>query len=484
MKFKEKSEAPAQPQPTRRTQGMGYTGRTSYPVESDNAAPVQMLSDSVLETYIWWAQRYVNEEVVNEQQRGELMIRAREIGGEAKTAEEAQKVFKREVGAGVSLSIAEWLTAKRMSRGMFYQEFIGPFALHNGQFPGTMGIDVSEIIQDLYAYELAGLISQAHAQRLSTEPEGDHADIRDALVKAMNRWVSKQINWSRYFPGPSPFPKEIHFIWSGRQISDTAMENVLRWAKQVGKDWRITMWSDLKISKWSESRGLLKSTNAKRLAGAGISLREANEILDPRFMQMYPVISKYNLAAASDLIRLSVLNQIGGVYADVDIGPGTEDFDALELGTDPTAMPMFAPALRDEDAVRRLVGKGDKEKVTLEDVEAAVREQQAAGAINNNFIVAHPRSLFLEPIINHVAGRIKTIPEEVWRSADGFVAGISGPIAILGMLDKMLKIRDGLTDQEADAFLKEHAVCRWLVQWLTADSSDQDWTLGGGKKKK
>jgi hypothetical protein len=287
----------------------------------------------------------------------------------------------------------------------------------------------------------------------------DSRKYRDQL----DRYISANIDFARFYGrGHEEAKKYIHFIWSGRPISQGALANVLQWAERAkNTPWQVVMWSDGEISNWVESASLLQRSKVK--------LVDVKKIVDPRFAQAYEFARQYNLAGASDLVRLSILKRHGGMYVDVDIGPGTVDL-ANTTTPPPLERPRLAPGIRDAQGVRDLLGLAAETPVTEQHVKAAARRQRSEGVANNNFISSAPNPLAINPIINHVAKAANAIDADSWPNSGGFIAGISGPMAIGGVLDRMEKRGQLPTSKPADT------ITGLPLTWLTPDSEDQQWS--------
>jgi hypothetical protein len=294
---------------------------------------------------------------------------------------------------------------------------------------------------------------------------GDLVDKKPDTKKYWNRldrFISANMNFGKYY-GKEPQGRQyIHFIWSGRPISKGALANIMSWAERAkGTSWQVILWSDTAISNWVEATPLLKR--------AGVRLIDVKGVVDPRFDQAYAFARKHNLAGASDLIRLSVLNRHGGMYVDVDIGPGAIDL-ANATTPGPLERPQLAPGIRDADGVRTLLGLAPHTPVTAEHVKAAERRQRSTGTANNNFIASAAKPMAMNPIINHIAKATKTMDESAWQSAGGFIAGVSGPMAIGGVLDLMTD-KGQLPKKKPSDSITAHP-----LEWLTPESEDQQWS--------
>lgn len=297
------------------------------------------------------------------------------------------------------------------------------------------------------------------------------------IVRRIEQYLVSNLNFGTgnyYDATPSEIPHVVNFFWSGREMSKYALENVLTWAKKAnGTGWQVRMWSDLEISKWSANA-------RKRLAAAGVEIQEARTRIDPRLTAAYEGARQANLASASDFFRLSMLQADGGIYVDVDIAPGGIDLNSLSYQASQQSIPIFAPMLRDARNVREVLGLQPDQEVTPGDVRQAAAIQTRLGLVNGNFIAVQQGSMFLDPIINHIAGkldRILAIDEAFWYEAKDSIAGITGPGPLLGVLAEMVAIRDNVTLDQAHEYLTANVVCDWPLGWVTAESENQNWTL-------
>ena len=123
-------------------------------------------------------------------------------------------------------------------------------------------------------------------------------------------------------------PQHLHLIWLGSMPVNTTerphRRRLLEW-KELNPDWTVYCWSDRtgreyeQLTAWCEANGLVHR-----------SIFDANAILwgDERTI-VYQQIEKGFYANASDLLRLRLLYQLGGVYVDIDVEP--QQFPSLEL---------------------------------------------------------------------------------------------------------------------------------------------------------
>lgn len=92
-------------------------------------------------------------------------------------------------------------------------------------------------------------------------------------------------------------PKTLHFIWLGEKpIPPHCQKNIERW-KELHPEWACKIW------------------------GNGMTLRCFHED-PPRGWEMASLVSRFDsLAAKSDILRLMILREFGGVYLDGDMEP-------------------------------------------------------------------------------------------------------------------------------------------------------------------
>jgi hypothetical protein len=118
-------------------------------------------------------------------------------------------------------------------------------------------------------------------------------------------------------------PKNIHFIWVGCPLPDKYIDNIHRWST-LNSDYEINIWID---------RGSLNSEQLIILGQQLAKLRAKIRDLDSTERDLYNTMLnrdfyndevtgiEANYAAASDILRLAILEQEGGVYIDTDTLP-------------------------------------------------------------------------------------------------------------------------------------------------------------------
>lgn len=143
-------------------------------------------------------------------------------------------------------------------------------------------------------------------------------------------------------------PKMLHFVWLGKPMPEHMQRNVSEW-RRLNPDWLTYIWTDKNIP-------ILRHSDL---------YRRAKDLVPPDALYQF----------RSDIIRLELLYDFGGFYADTDTRPlrplkealgGLEVFAAAEdrnwvgntyLGST-AGHPVFADLIRGLDAnVRRLKGK-------------------------------------------------------------------------------------------------------------------------------
>ena len=141
---------------------------------------------------------------------------------------------------------------------------------------------------------------------------------------------------------------------------------------------------------------------------SSVEHQDIEKILDKRLKKLYQKAvdgdqKAYNMA--SDLARYSILNKHGGVYADVDIGPG--NVNLAEIGQDgqkveENEIPMLGPGLRDkqqlESSSSNMQGNTQQEKM-----QHAAQEQYANDSFGNQFIATPKQHKLIEEIISRIA---------------------------------------------------------------------------------
>jgi hypothetical protein len=270
--------------------------------------------------------------------------------------------------------------------------------------------------------------------------------------------------------GARSIPGELHFIWSGREISEAAQRNIVSWKKRADvaePPWNVNIWTDATDSNWS-------SKILKYLNGAGVKVKGiSQELLGPRLAPSYnTLIQGRNYPAASDLARYAILKERGGIYIDVDIAPG----DFTLTNTPVPTLPTLAPEIRDAQAVREELDLKAGTKVTPKMVEEVAKARLAKGQHNNNFIMTPEGSGAMEEVIVEVVARLEKQGGAQSLIRDPIAtAAVTGPVALKrGLWNYIQKEYPYLDPGEAMDVLTTALNKALPVQWLTPESESQE----------
>ncbi|GAA1278452.1 glycosyltransferase [Saccharothrix xinjiangensis] len=267
-------------------------------------------------------------------------------------------------------------------------------------------------------------------------------------------------------PGPPAVdvPKQVNFVWFGATPKDGAVQNMVDWAakaQETNGDWQITLWTDKGAGKWDPAV-------VKQLRDAGVRIntdtkgmvkqlsRDVESRSDTPNPTLYDIYKKaqsdkvgaYNLA--SDIARYSVLVQQGGVYADVDIRPGTVSLaDMGDVRMNQGDVPLFAPRLRDEKSIRDELGLDADTEITPQHVTDAANGRYGKGSLNNNFVVAPPNSDFLRAFADTIPQKYSSLkatlpPANFNAELKNYAADISGPTVLNDSPVAFMRPTDGL----------------------------------------
>jgi hypothetical protein len=269
---------------------------------------------------------------------------------------------------------------------------------------------------------------------------------------------------------PRSIPGELHFIWSGRAISEAAQRNIVSWKKRADvaePKWNVNIWTEFADSNWTDE--ILRYLNDAGVKVKGIS----QELLGPRLApSYYTLIQGRNYPAASDLARYAILKDRGGIYIDVDIAPG----EFRLTNTPVPALPTLAPEIRDAQAVREELDLKAGTKVTPKMVEDVAKARLAKGQHNNNFIMTPEGSAAMEAVIVEVVARLEKQGGAQSLIRDPIAtAAVTGPVALKrGLWNYIQKEYPYLDPGEAMDVLTSALNKALPVQWLTPESESQE----------
>ncbi|HEX6902956.1 MAG TPA: TcdA/TcdB catalytic glycosyltransferase domain-containing protein [Thermoanaerobaculia bacterium] len=299
-------------------------------------------------------------------------------------------------------------------------------------------------------------------------PEYNHSALRSLLANLGTERMTLAGKHLKNDPSMrSELPHELHFIWSGKPIRKSALKNIQKWAKLAGKSsWKINVWTDPQDSDWMEA--------GQDLGKSNVNLKGIDQsVLDERLQPFYDTfIQGRNYPAASDVARYSILKKYGGVYVDVDIGPG-------DLSLNPESsfrpnLPLLAPEIRDEEAVRDELGLKAKTKIRPEMVKEVATRRIGRGVVNNNFIVSPPGTEAMEEVIEEVVRKVnKKGPEDLIRNPEA-TAAITGPVAVKsGLYNYVRKKYPFLDEEQAMDVLNASLMHDMPLEWITPESEMQ-----------
>jgi len=95
-------------------------------------------------------------------------------------------------------------------------------------------------------------------------------------------------------------PKTIHFVWTGKPILQKYIENIQTFA--INKDYEIILWTDEKTLSFLQTP-------------EGFKVKDINSV---EFINTDAIKDETNPGAKSDIYRLEIVYQFGGIYTDTD----------------------------------------------------------------------------------------------------------------------------------------------------------------------
>ncbi|MFI6172440.1 C2 family cysteine protease [Nocardia sp. NPDC051052] len=205
-------------------------------------------------------------------------------------------------------------------------------------------------------------------------------------------------------------PTRMNFAWFGGELSPAAVANVAAWVEAAeGSDWTVTLWSesghDKVFDQLRRHPELGPLIGDKLLLDGGVTELVA-EVGGDELVAAYRLALRtgaFNLS--SDIARYAVLVKWGGVYADVDIAPGTvrlAELPPMRLHEDD--VPVLAPRIREH---RSLGVLGiDPTLPFTEQVAQAVAIRYNRGEFGNQFLVAPPNSRYLRDLMTAIPEKL------------------------------------------------------------------------------
>ena len=253
--------------------------------------------------------------------------------------------------------------------------------------------------------------------------------------------------------GPE-IPKILHRFWSGGPMRRGAFDILQDSARAAEHGWTLVLWSSRILDEALSGEGAAER-DAQRavLIESGYSIRYLEDLLSDtglalsereaeivrgaaRLAARLPDAEGHrdNLRYFSDLARLLLLQAMGGVYLDVDIGLGDMDLDRAPRHNDPAGEVPLAGA----------VGKNQEDSLEVAEDLAAVREARSRGDIDREAVCrlaeqAHIRAMGLNaalasrPGTRHLELALSTLLDRVAVAEDVLPPGTAlQPILLLG----------------------------------------------------
>jgi hypothetical protein len=259
-------------------------------------------------------------------------------------------------------------------------------------------------------------------------------------------------------------PRALHHFWAGGPLSEAAIANLLAWQERAREHgWSQTLWSDFGTNSAFKG-GAALIPQLFKLREEGVDVREVTElglagdypdIKHPASRAAYRKLQEKvgpgklrNLPYMSDLARYAALHRFGGVYADVDIHPGSVDLSQTLQHEDPAGeIPFVAPGFR--------TGADAKEAGYFDDPEKAVETMFDQPSVNNNFIATRPGTEFMSILSRGAAENIEK-------------AGVTnGPIDVI----KALLESRGEEEFTKDTLSMIRPPWRHQLRWITDESN-------------
>lgn len=260
-------------------------------------------------------------------------------------------------------------------------------------------------------------------------------------------------------------PKIIHFFWMGQpiqKINPTGYNNMALWAA-AHNGWNIWCWSDDKSN--CPDGTIFQRASARSLGISGDWAKIFNGYVTKGTQKARAY------AGASDIARLFVLKEYGGLYVDVDIAPGEFDFKQIVLDGFPL---RFSPPFRTTDVVySKLNIPKEKQKGLTQDLinQAVAVSKNAGDAFGNAVVIAPAKSALLVAVMKDLLVDLKN-KQAMIDLFDDEPAHHTGP----GSLSRAL-----LRGRESTAYLRmfvDHVLLQTVMsdlplQWIT-DASDRE----------
>lgn len=229
----------------------------------------------------------------------------------------------------------------------------------------------------------------------------------------------------------------------------------------------------------------------RQLSSMGIAVNDVRDLLGGGVRKWYRWETRLgwtNYGAASDLARLCILEQWGGLYLDVDLEC------VKPLGELPCApdLARIGPLIDDETISHHklptvsgtyFLESSWKKAQILKLIETL--ENNVNHSFNNNVIASHPRSKFIQRyldqcVANYTAGVVKpSFMEAHWggdpENTKLSTVGTTGPHVIEGLMMKVPGLCKGCAKDNGLALRTALKFPPGIIGWLTDISASRDW---------
>lgn len=118
-------------------------------------------------------------------------------------------------------------------------------------------------------------------------------------------------------------PKKLHFIWIGTPIPDKYVQNINHWA-ELNPDYEVNLWLDTATINHEHLAKAYEQANKTHSVLRDLTTTDKDlydRMVNRDYYNDEATGSDANYAAASDILRLAILESEGGVYIDTDTLP-------------------------------------------------------------------------------------------------------------------------------------------------------------------
>lgn len=278
-------------------------------------------------------------------------------------------------------------------------------------------------------------------------------------------------------------PKIIHHIWMGRAMSSAAMNNVKSWgAKAKVAGWKVFLGTDSTVNAMMDPRikSLIWTADItrqfKELKKDGIKIADLSEnepMMGEELFNIYTAKAEAeDFAIASDIARYCILRAYGGVYIDVDVGPGTVDLTKQLRHLDPGGVvPHLGTPWRDKQAADDDLAKDPCLTTWDERSRGNVRTCAERSIPGNHFIATQKGAGFLDVLLNSILTFMKP-PEKAPKLPEDLDTATTGIGGLLRAIHASASAEPHRLDVISNQNHVPLRVTPWIddLEWVTADS--------------